>query len=326
MPNTRSNAIELKALTKIYHSAQGEPVTAINNLNLTIPRGQVFGIFGVSGSGKTTLVKLIGGLIPPTSGDIRLNGYPLVPEYDMALTQVGVVQEGTQDISRCASVWQNLEHALTLRASSNEMLPQQVERIKELLLEVGLWPERDKALSELPRGRQRLVAFSCAVLNNPPILIFDEPISGLDFQAVERFNSWITNLAHEQGKTVVLTTRSPTIARDLCDYIVVLKNGQVAAILGASDMRSPSTDCYQIRVKGYLDSCWREWFNNLDIINTTYGETVISGPIPDQAALYGMLIKIRNLALPLLSVTRLEPDLTTILGTLTNEQLELKQK
>jgi ABC-type Na+ transport system ATPase subunit NatA len=130
-----------------------------------------------------------------------------------------------------------------------------------------------------------------------PILLLDEPALGAAPRAVE---DWLRELAREHGKTVVLATRELDVARELCDRVLADQ------LLGQK--------FYRIRVQGHLEDSWSEWFEGLTLTRVDEGEMVLSGPIIDQAALHGVLAKVRNLGLPLLSVNCSDLNLGEIFG------------
>ncbi len=308
-----STTIKMKSVSKIYDLHTGHPVTAIDNITLSIPAGYVFGFLGSSGAGKTTLIKLLGGLIKPTCGDIYLNGQPLVPDTG----QVGVSIEETSTIDGTLSVWDNLISAFSKEDSSKNIAK---EYIEDLLLRSDLWKDRDKLVVKLSYSKQRTVAILHAVINDPPLLLFDEPLSGLDPRIIRSTKIWLPKQAHELGKTIVIATREPNIAQELCDYVAILHRGQLVASQSTHELlQSTQQEPYQIRVKGYLDHRWATWFDGLNITRTENGESIISGPIFDQSALHGVLNRIHNLALPLVSVDRTKPSLTAVYQMLIRE-------
>ena len=146
-----------------------------------------------------------------------------------------------------------------------------------------------------------------------PILLIDEP--ALD-AGVHPAREWLRELAHEHGKTVLLATRDLDVARELCDRVAILHQGRLVAERESRFLqdRFLGIEFYQIRVKGYLEGSWSEWFEGLALTAEDNGEMVLSGPIVDQAALHGVLARVRDLGLPLLSVTRSDLNLGEMFG------------
>lgn len=322
MNHDPSPAIELKNLTKIYYHADGSALKALDNLNLAIPRGQIFGLLGAGGAGKTTLVEIMSGLIEPTSGTISMNGHILTPGDRIAADQVGWVLEGVQTINRRLSIWDNFARRSQARAWPEEKLKQ---RLEQLMGELNLWKFPDCPVHKLAPSQQRLVTFVCALLADPPIVIFDEPLIGLEASMTQLVKYWLAKLAHPQGKTVIIATRQPDLIEELGDEVALLSQGRLVTQQPVAQLlRSPQATSYQITLKGHLDRHWSDWFDNLTLTHTEKGETLLSGPIRDQAALYGVLTKIRDLALPLVSVTQTGPSLANVMQFLQPEDSSLQ--
>jgi ABC-type multidrug transport system ATPase subunit len=190
-----------------------------------------------------------------------------------------------------------------------------------VLEEANLWPLRNTPIQCQPPAIQIQLAIINVLLSDPAILLLDEPAQGLNRQEAQFLLSWVKRFAHEHGKTVILATRHIEAIRKQCERVVVLDNGHLVADQPASILDSLFPDqIYQIVLKGYLSDDWSEWFDGLTISHTTNEVTTLSGPLPDQAALHGALIKVRDLGLPLLAVDRVEPDVDEVLRVLTRDR------
>jgi ABC-type multidrug transport system ATPase subunit len=311
MNQINAPALELNALTKLYHNGDGSTFKAIDNLSLTIPQGRVFGLLGNEGAGKTTLVELISGRVEPTAGTISVFGHTLTPGNGALTDQVGLVMAGVPTINRRLSIWENVARRSPVRTWPEEKLKQPLER---LVSELNLWEFLDCPVHQLSPSQQRLVTFVCAMQADPPIVVFDEPLAGLDSSTVSAVKYWLFHLAHAQGKTVIVATRQPELIEDVGDEVAILSQGRLLTQQRVAQLlRAPQATVFEIKFKGHLDSHWRDWFDNLAMTQTETGETILAGPVRDQAALYGILIKIRDLALPLLSVTQTGPSLANVM-------------
>jgi ABC-type multidrug transport system ATPase subunit len=186
--------------------------------------------------------------------------------------------------------------------------------------ELNLWEFPDCPVYILLPPQQRIVTFICALLADPPIAIFDEPLAGLDATTAQLVKYWLAQLAVPQGKTVIIATRQPELLEELGGEVILLSQGRLVTQQPVAQLlRSPQATSYQITLKGHLDRHWSDWFDNLTLSHTEKGETLLSGPIKDQAALYGVLTKIRNLALPLVSVNQTGPSLANVMRFLQPE-------
>src|SRR5918996_178896 len=220
-------AIGVRDLTKVYGDKK-HPVRAVDGISLSIAPGQVFGFLGPNGAGKTTTIKMICGLVAPTSGSIRVNGYDAVRQRSAAVMQLGAVLEGSRNVYWSMSAWQNLLYFGRLKGlRDREIRP----RAEQLLTELGLWERRDELVGGFSRGMQQKVGIAAALITDPPILLLDEPTVGLDVQAARTVREWITQLAHDEAKTIVLTTHQLNVVQELCDRVAIIRDGIIAADL-----------------------------------------------------------------------------------------------
>ena len=307
--DTRPFAFELTELSKIYGRSKGTPVHAVENLSLAVPAGQVVGLLGPNGAGKTTTIKMMCGLVTPTSGRVRLYGYDVARERPMAVRQVGAVLEGARNVYWSLSAWQNLLYFGRLKGLSSRLI---VPRAESLLRSLDLWERRYQAVGGFSRGMQQKVAIAAALIADPPILLLDEPTIGLDVQTARMVKDWIAQLAHEQGKTIVLTTHQLALAEALCDRVVIIHQGHLLTDLPVHKLLARfRKDLYEVRLGGSLDSSASSWLDGFSVTSED-GESSIRGPIPDQVRLYDLLTQIRTQHLPLIAVEPVEPNLEDV--------------
>ncbi len=311
MNQINAPALELNTLTKLYHNGDGSTFKAIDNLSLSIPQGRVFGLLGNEGAGKTILVDLMSGRVKPTAGTISVSGRILTPGNKALTDQIGLAMAGVETLNRRLSIWENFDHQTQARTWPAEKLKQ---RLDMLMSELYLWEFPDCPVNQLSPTQQRLVTFVCAVQADPPIVIFDEPLADLDSSTASVVKNWLFDLAHAQGKTVIIATRQPEVIEEVGDEVALLSQGRLLTQQPVAHLlRAPQATVFEIKFKGHLPTHWRDWFDNLSMTHTETGETILAGPVKDQAALYGVLIKIRDMALPLLSVTQTGPSLANVM-------------
>lgn len=300
-------AIEVTSLSKVYPVAHRETVTAVDNVNLVVEPGQVFGFLGANGAGKTTTIKMMCGLVTPTKGQIRINGLDVARERSTAMRQIGAVLEGTRNVYWRLTAWQNLMYFGHLKGCWGKELK---ARAEALLRELDLWGRRNDTIRTFSRGMQQKVAIACALIGNPSIVLLDEPTLGLDIQAARTVKEWIMRLTREQGKTVVLTTHQLDMAEELCDRVAIMRKGRLLTSRPLTELLHLfRQEHYEIHVKGELQN--PDWFEGLTI-TTEDGETTLTGTIADQNVLYAHLNTIHAYDLPLLSVARVQPNLEEI--------------
>jgi len=299
-------AIELSGLSKTYRRGRHE-LAAVDHVTLTVPRGQVLGLLGPNGAGKTTTIKMIAGLIVPSAGRIRLNGFDEARQRGQAVRQIGAVLEGSRNVYWPLSAWQNLLYFGRLKGlRSAEIKP----RAQRLLTDLGLWERRGEPVGSYSRGMQQKVAIAAALITDPPVVLLDEPTLGLDVEAARTVRDWIVHLARDEGKTIVLTTHQLDVAQQLSDRVAVIKQGRIIADLPTGELLSRyAEDRVQVRVAASLDGLALPGGATAAADGET---TLITLPTTHAGALYALVRKLEAAAVPLLSVTQAQPGLEEI--------------
>ncbi len=302
-------AIEIESLTKVYGSRGGRTIKAVDRLSLTVPPGQVFGLLGPNGAGKTTTIKLLCGLVTPTAGSVRLNGYDVARDRSHAVLQLGAVLEGGRNVYWSLSAWQNLLYFGRLKGLRGDEIRPRAER---LLDDLGLWDVRHAQVGGFSRGMQQKVAVAAALITDPPILLLDEPTIGLDVEAARTVKDWIVSLAHAQGKTVVLTTHQLDMAQELSDRVAIMRSGHIMADLPVRDLlRRFRQDRYQIVLGPRSDVAGVQLPEGTTVSNED-GATVLTSPALEGRNLYPLLARLGEAGLQLRSVSPVEPDLEDV--------------
>jgi ABC-2 type transport system ATP-binding protein len=219
-------AIEVRGLAKSYRRRGKPAIHAVRPLELTVPRGQIFGFLGPNGAGKTTTIKMLCGLIAPDGGSVRLNGFDVHRQRGGAMRQIGAVLEGTRNVYWRLTAWQNLTYFAGIKGCDPATGR---ARGEALLRDLGLWERKDDMLMTFSRGMQQRVAIACALVGDPPIVLLDEPTLGLDVHSARTVREWVVKLAREQGRTVVLTTHQLDMAQAVCDRVAIMRDGALIA-------------------------------------------------------------------------------------------------
>jgi ABC-2 type transport system ATP-binding protein len=307
-PPDERPAIELSGLTKRYHRGK-DWLTAVNDVTLSVPPGQVIGLLGPNGAGKTTTIKMACGLIVPTAGTIRLNGYDVGRRRPDAVRQIGAVLEGSRNVYWPLTAWQNLMYFGRLKGLRAAEIKPRAER---LLTDLGLWDRRNETVGSYSRGMQQKVAIAAALITDPPILLLDEPTIGLDVEAARTVKDWIARLAAGEGKTIVLTTHQLPIVQELASRIAVIRGGEIIADLPTGELLSEfAEDRFEVRVAGPLNGfagplpAGTQAEPDGEATRVTLRDT-------DQDALQYFLGRLHDARVPLLSVCQAQPDLEEI--------------
>jgi ABC-2 type transport system ATP-binding protein len=309
-----AGAIELHELTKTYGRGAAS-LTAVDRVSLSVWPGQVFGFLGPNGAGKTTAIKMMCGLVTPTSGRARINGFDVARQRGNAVRQIGAVLEGSRNVYWSLSAWQNLLYFGRLKGLRGaEIRP----RAEWLLTELGLWERRNQLVGGFSRGMQQKVAIAAALITDPPIVLLDEPTIGLDVEAARTVRQWVTRLARD-GKTIVLTTHQLAVAQELCDRVVVIRDGRIAADLPTGELLNRyAEDRYEVRVSGHIgvaDGALPEGSR----VDATNGTTRITLPSDNPDDLHKLLAHVQWHEQRLLSVDQVRPDLEEVFVRLVRE-------
>ncbi|MGD8752960.1 MAG: ABC transporter ATP-binding protein [Anaerolineales bacterium] len=211
------------AISNLVKSYQPDRPNAVDGITFEVQSGQIFGLLGPNGAGKTTTIKMILGLVLPTSGSIQLAGYDVLSNHHKALRYAGAILEGARNIYWRLSTRANLEYFGALRGLRGGALSARIEEVLDL---VDLLDRADEETRYFSRGMQQKVALAVAMLHNPDVLLLDEPTLGLDVQASKTIERTIRKLVDEQGKAVLMTTHQMALAQRLCDRIFVINKGK----------------------------------------------------------------------------------------------------
>jgi ABC-2 type transport system ATP-binding protein len=301
-------AIQLSGLTKRYRRGR-DWLTAVNGVTISVPPGQVIGLLGPNGAGKTTTIKMACGLIVPTAGTIRLDGYDVAQRRASAVRQIGAVLEGSRNVYWPLTAWQNLMYFGRLKGLGGEQIRPRAQR---LLTDLGLWDRRNETVGSYSRGMQQKVAIAAALITDPPILLLDEPTIGLDVEAARTVKDWIAQLAADEGKTIVLTTHQLPIVQELAGRIAVIRDGTIIADLPTGELLSEfAEDRFEVRAGGLLNG----FAGKLPAgarAEADAGTTRVVLPDADQRRLQEFLEDLRAAGVPLLSVTQARPGLEEV--------------
>jgi ABC-2 type transport system ATP-binding protein len=300
-------AIEAIGLQKTYGRGP-KAVAAVKPTTLTVPWGQVIGLLGPNGAGKTTIIKMIGGLITPTGGTIRVGGYHVARQRAQAVRQIGAVLEGSRNVYWPLSAWENLMYFGQLKGlRAAEIRP----RAERLLAELGLWARRHETVGSFSRGMQQKVAVSAALITDPPIILLDEPTIGLDVEAARTVKDWIQHLARDQGKTIVLTTHQLDGAQELSDRIAVIKEGEIIADLPTAELLARHAENrFEIRVTGALNGTVLP--SGARVEPDGDQTRVLLPPDTDDRAVFAVLNRLGATGSGLVSVARARPSLEEV--------------
>ena len=219
--------ITVEKLTKVY----GE-VKAVEDLNLVVHPGEIFGFLGPNGAGKTTTIRILTTLTKPTSGHAWVNGFDVLREPLKVKETIGVVQQHLS-LDRDLTVRENME----LHARLHHLKPsERRQRITELLDYVELTTQSNRIVEDLSGGMKRRLMIARALIHRPKLLFLDEPTVGLDAQTRRRLWELIRHMNHD-GTTVLLTTHYIEEAEALCGRVGIIHQGHLIALGSPLELR-----------------------------------------------------------------------------------------
>jgi len=222
------NAIKANNLIKYYGN-----FLAVNNISFEVRQGEFFGLLGPNGAGKTTTIRMLTGLLKPTSGTAHVMGIDVVKNPVDVKAQIGVVSETANPYPEMTA-WDNLMFAASLYDIQKKEQKEQAENLLKLL---GIYDRRNEKVENFSKGLRKRVAIAMALIHDPPLLFLDEPTAGLDVQSARMIREFLRRL-NERGTTIFLTTHYIEEADMLCDRIAIIKNGKIIALDSPENLKS----------------------------------------------------------------------------------------
>ena len=219
----KKNVLSVKNLTKIYSKNKSSPINALNNLNLKVKEGEIFGLLGPNGAGKSTFINILAGTVIKTSGEVNVWGFNLDKNPRQVRASIGIVPQEVK-----LDPFFNPRKLLELHARMYGV--KKKDRITDDILKlVSLEKNADSYARSLSGGMKRRLLIAKALVHQPPILILDEPTAGVDIEL--RQNLWENvKLLNKQGVTIILTTQYLMEAEEMCDRIGIISKGNLIAL------------------------------------------------------------------------------------------------
>lgn len=239
------NVITIEQLSKTY--ADGKK--ALDSITLSLEQGEIFGFLGPNGAGKTTTVKLLNGMISPTSGNCTVFGLSPSQEPEKIHSLSGVLTEHAQMYDHMTG----LENLIFYGSVFNIPESESLRRAKVLLDELELSDAANKKLSAYSTGMRQKLSLARALIHQPKVLFLDEPTSGLDPESTQKVHSVIRNLAEESGVTVFLCTHQLRYAQEICTRYGLIDKGHLFADGSLQQLRSRIS--LGVNVKIEADKC-----------------------------------------------------------------------
>jgi ABC-2 type transport system ATP-binding protein len=220
--------LEARGLTKCYAS-----IPAVSDVSFAVRPGEILGYLGPNGSGKSTTVKMITGLMEPTRGEVLFHGANIKHDLLTYKKLLGYVPEEAL-LYPYLTGWEYLEFVGILRGMDQKLLRKRANVLLELFL---LFPYRHATIASYSKGMRQRVLLIAALMHDPEVLVFDEPLSGLDVTSAMIFRKLVKSLG-QQGKIIFYCSHVLEVVEKLCSHLLILNRGKLVAHGSVSDVRN----------------------------------------------------------------------------------------
>jgi len=264
-------AVETRHVSRRYGK-----VHAVQDLNLSIPKGSLFGLIGPNGAGKTTTLRMLAGLLAPSSGEILIGGEPVGKDGGELQRRIGYMPD-FYGVYEDMVVWEYLDFFARCHGLASDRRKQVVDELLDL---VDLGEKRDAYVQTLSRGMRQRLCLAHALVHEPEVLLLDEPASGLDPRARVEMRELLRELG-AMGKTIVLSSHILVELAELCDSIAIIEKGKVVTSGLLSEIRSRAQLAKRIRMRLLTPVA-----DALRVLQATPGVVVSNAPgegSPDEA-------------------------------------------
>jgi len=232
--------VDVRALSKSFETKEGpilrkrkKSLVAVDSISFTVPKGEIFGLLGPNGAGKTTTIKILCTLITPTSGDALINGVSIVEDAQKVRESLGVMLTGERTLYWKLTGRENLEYFAALYHLQHSDTKKRINYLLQLL---GLGDREGTVVENYSTGMRIRLSFAKALLNEAPVLLFDEPTASLDPQSSRLIRDVIRNLKKD-GHAIILTTHNMDEADALSDRVAIIDHGRIVRLGSPSELK-----------------------------------------------------------------------------------------
>ena len=229
-------AIVIENLSKKYRNNRG-----IENINLEVSKGEIFGFLGPNGAGKTTAMKVMTGLMTADSGRVRINGFDIAEHYEEAMRDVGCIIEGVTPYAYLTAM-ENLRMCARFYDDVDD------KRILECLDAVGIGKYKNEKVKNFSLGMKQRMAIALAVMHDPELLILDEPINALDPEGIREMRRLFQRLSREQGVTIFISSHILSEVEQIADSIGILSGGKLQKEVSMEEIHGYLSEYLEIKV------------------------------------------------------------------------------
>jgi ABC-2 type transport system ATP-binding protein len=250
----REKVVKLDDIAISHLTKNFDEIIAVNDMNLEIPEGCIFGLLGPNGAGKSTTTRLLSTLLRPTNGTAVVAGHDILKEPVQVRQITGVLpEESNHTLYQSMSAYDNLVYFARLYGVDEETIEAQV---KELLEFMELWERKDDKAGELSTGNRQRLALCRALLHKPSILLLDEPTSALDPIASKRVRELILHLSQQYKQTVLINSHNLPEVQRMCERIAIIDQGKILLTGKTEELRHKlrTQQKYRILIQGDIQA------------------------------------------------------------------------
>lgn len=208
--------------------------TAVDNISFQLHSGEILGFLGPNGAGKTTTIKMITGLVKSNSGSITINGYDINKDFEDAMSNVGAIVE-TPHLYETMTGYENIKFFSNLCKNATK------EHIEECIKLSGLKNRLNDKVKNYSLGMKQRLGLTITLLNNPKLLILDEPTNGLDPIGIKVLREFLKDLAHNKNLSILVSSHILTEMELLCDKVLIITNGKMRCIKSMEEINKTSS-------------------------------------------------------------------------------------
>ncbi len=240
--------VVISGLTKNF-----DDLTAVDHIELNVPKGSIYGLLGPNGAGKSTTIRLLCTLLRPDDGTATVSGLDILESPVQVREITGILpEEGNHTLYQTLSAYDNLDYFARLYDVPEAEIP---ERIEELLTFMDLWERKDDPAGELSTGNRQRLALCRALLHKPKVLLLDEPTAALDPVAAKRVRELILSFSEKYGQTFFINSHNLSEVQRMCDKIAIIDEGKILLSGDTQELRTrfQTSQDFRIRVVDDLE-------------------------------------------------------------------------
>ena len=318
-------AVETIDLTRVFKRGKST-IKALDNVNISIRKGEIFGLLGPNGAGKTTLIRILATLLLPTSGEAYVNGYDVIKEPDKVREIINIVSGGERAGYGILTVRENLWYYSQLYGYG---LREGWKKVDELINLLDMKDFANVRLNRLSTGMIQKYNLARGLINDPKILFLDEPTLGLDVEVARYIRKIIKNLVREKpDKTILLTTHYMAEAEQLCDRIAIIHKGRIIAEGTSDDLKHmvSKEKIFKVEVRGIVGAL--DYIRKINGVKAlTYKGDIVTGVtsirlvLSDNDLISKIVEALNEKRFKVLSVVKVEPTLEDVFLKLVGARL-----